>query len=94
MATRTVEVPEEILALLRQSRLGDRAEADQVRMALAILLFQQGVISVGRAAELAREPRAAFELLLGEIGIPPVRYSLRDYLDDVETIERLRRERA
>ena len=93
MATRTVEVPEEILALLRQSRLGDRAEADQVRMALAILLFQQGVISVGRAAELAGEPRATFELLLGEIGIPPVRYSLQDYLDDVETIERLRRER-
>ena len=93
MATRTVEVPEEILALLRQSRLGDRAEADQVRMALAILLFQQGGISVGRAAELAGEPRATFELLLGEIGIPPVRYSLQDYLDDVETIERLRRER-
>ena len=93
MATRTVEVPEEILALLRQSRLGDRAEADQVRMALAILLFQQGVISVGRAAELAGEPRATFELLLGEIGISPVRYSLQDYLDDVETIERLRRER-
>ena len=93
MATRTIEVPEEILALLRQSRLGDRAEADQVRMALAILLFQQGVISVGRAAELAGEPRATFELLLGEIGIPPVRYSLQDYVDDVETIERLRRKR-
>jgi len=91
MTTRTIEVPEEILALLRQSRLGGRAEVDQVRMALAIHLFQQGVISVGRAAELAGEPRATFELLLGEMGIPPIRYDLKDYLEDIEAIERVRR---
>ena len=88
MTTRTIEVPEEILALLRQSRLGGRAEEEQVRMALAVLLFQQGVISVGRAAELAGEPRATFELLLGEIGIPPVRYDVEDYERDKEAIQR------
>ena len=91
MTTRTIEVPEEILAMLRQSHLGGRSEEEQVRMALAIHLFQQGLISVGRAAELAGEPRATFELLLGEMGIPPVRYTLQDYREDIEAIERVRR---
>ena len=90
MTTRTIDVPEDILVLLRQPRLGGRAEAEQVRMALAIHLFQQGVISVGRAAELAGEPRATFGLLLGEMGIPPVRYDLEDYQADVEAIQRTR----
>ena len=88
MTTRTIDVPEDILVLLRQSRPGGGPEAEQVRMALAIHLFQQGVISVGRAAELAGEPRATFELLLGEMGIPPVRYDLEDYRADVEAIQR------
>ena len=94
MTTRTIDVPEDILVLLRQSRLGGRPEAEQVRMALAVHLFQQGVISVGRAAELAGEPRATFELLLGEMGIPPVRYDLEDYERDKEAIERALRRAA
>jgi predicted HTH domain antitoxin len=93
MATRKVEVPEELLALLRQSRLGTRPDADQVPLGLAIHLFQEGLISVGRAAELASEPRATFELLLGDLGIPPVRYDLDDYQSDFETIQRARGKR-
>jgi predicted HTH domain antitoxin len=93
MATQKIDVPEEILALLRQSRLGTRPDADRVRLALAIHLFQEGLISVGRAAELAGEPRAIFELLLGDLGIPPVRYDIDDYRADVETIQRARGKR-
>lgn len=88
MTTRTVEVPEEMLALLRESRLGGRSESDQVRIALAIHLFHLGAISVGKAAELAGEPRAPFELLMGEIGIAPVRYDLVDYERDKESLQR------
>lgn len=91
MTTRKIDVPEDLLVLLRRSRLGSRPEADQVRMALAIHLFQQGIISVGRAAELAGEPRAPFELLLGEMGIPPVRYDVEDYHADFDAIQRARR---
>ena len=94
MTTRTIDIPEDILALLRQSRLGGRLEAEQVRMALAIHLFQMGIISVGRAAELAGEPRATFELLLGEMGIPPVRYDLEDYERDKKAIEHALRRAA
>jgi predicted HTH domain antitoxin len=93
MATQKIDVPEEILVLLRQSRLGTRPDADKVSLALAIHLFQQGLISVGRAAEPAGEPRATFELLLADLGIPPVRYSVDDYRADVETIQRARGKR-
>ena len=37
------------------------------------------MISIGKAAELAGDPSASFELLLGERDIPPVRYDEVDY---------------
>ncbi|CCF85438.1 UPF0175 family protein [Nitrolancea hollandica] len=73
-----VEVPEELLDLLPQSRLGSRSEADQVKTALAIHLFLEGLISIGKAAELAGEPRIDFEWLLAEMGLPTVHYDLAD----------------
>jgi predicted HTH domain antitoxin len=79
MATTTVDVPDELLALLQRSRLGNRAREAQVRLALAAHLYQQGLVSVGRAAELAGEARAPFELLLGELGIPPAHLETADY---------------
>src|SRR6266851_1836598 len=82
MKTKTVEVPEEILELLQRSRLGGRSEPDQVRTALAIHLFLEGVISVGKAAELAGEPRVDFEWQMVEMGLPTVQYDLADYEQD------------
>lgn len=88
-----VDIPDEVMTLLKRLRLGDRPAEEQVRIALAIHLFQEGVISVGKAATIAREPRATFELFLGEIGIPPVRYDLEDYQRDREDFERARQKR-
>jgi predicted HTH domain antitoxin len=92
MPTVEVEIPDEVLTLLRGSRLGDRPVAEQVRVALAIHLFQEGVISVGKAAAIAGEPRATFELRLGELGIPPVRYGVQDLRQDREAFERARQQ--
>jgi len=93
VATIAVDIPEELVLLLRQSRLGSRPAAEQVRVALAIHLFQEGIVSISRAAELAGEPRAAFELLLGELGVPPVRYNLAEYQREWEAIEQARQTR-
>lgn len=71
---RAIDVPDELLDLLKDSRLVGRSEADQVRVALAIHLFQERRISVGKAAELADVPRVEFELLLVRTVIPVVRY--------------------
>ncbi len=83
MKTQKVDVPEELLELLKESHLGVRPPDNLIRTALAIYLFQQGIISVGKAARLADEPRASFELLLGKMGIPPVTYELADYEEDL-----------
>ena len=91
METVEVGVPEEVLALLKRSRLGDRPVQEQVRSALAIHLFQEGVISVGKAASIAGEPRANFELLLAGMGIPAVHYDVDDLLEDRETMRHVRR---
>jgi predicted HTH domain antitoxin len=94
MQTVHVEVPEDLLELLKQSRIGERPLSNQVRFALAVQLFQEGVISVGKAARMAGEPRPTFELLLGEMGIPPVRYTLEDYKQDTENLEKARKKAA
>jgi predicted HTH domain antitoxin len=79
MATPQIEIPDEILVLLEQSPLAGRSHDAQVKVALAGYLFRENVISIGRAAEIAGEPRASFELLLGQMDIPPVRYDEGDY---------------
>ena len=94
--TQTVEVgiPEELLTLLKRSRLGDRPVAAQVRIALAIHLMQEGVISVGKAAAIVGEPRASFELQLAEMGIPTLRYDVEDLQRDREAFARARRKQG
>ncbi|MFL6259719.1 MAG: UPF0175 family protein [Thermoanaerobaculia bacterium] len=57
MATLTIEVPEGALAALRKSP--GEVERD-VRLAAAIDWFRRGLISQGRAAEIAGIPRADF----------------------------------
>ena len=83
MATRTIDVPEEILQLLEHSLLSERPDAERVKAALAIHLFQEGLISVGRAAELAGESRVDFELLLVQMGLATVPYDVSDYEEDL-----------
>lgn len=90
MASTTVEVPEEVLGLLRQSRLGGRPEAEQVRVALAIHLLQEELVSLGRAAELAGEPLANFQLLLANLGIPAIQFDRVDLAEDLRNLDNAR----
>jgi predicted HTH domain antitoxin len=57
MATLTIEVPEGVLSALRQSPR--EAERD-VRLAAAIDWFRRGLVSQGKASEIAGIPRADF----------------------------------
>lgn len=84
MTSITVDLPDDLFLLLQRSRLAARPPAEQVKLALAIQLCQEGIISVGKAAELVGESGLLFENLLIEMGLPVVRY------DEVEA-ERDRR---
>jgi len=86
MQTRHVEVPEELFERLHQSRLGRRSDSDQVRIALAIHVYLEGLISIGKAAELVGEPRIDFEWLLSQMGMPVARYDVADYERDLRAM--------
>src|SRR5919202_4378730 len=86
MKTTRIPLPDDLLELLARSRVGTRPRTVQVRATVAISLFQQGLVSIGKAAELAGEPRASFEALLSEMGIPVVQYGEADYEEDLRGI--------
>jgi predicted HTH domain antitoxin len=82
-----VEVPEDLLGLFEQSpSLGDRSLQEQLRLVLAMFLAHEEVISIGKAAELAGEPRIAFESLMGKLGFAVVHYDIEDYEMDLQSI--------
>lgn len=76
---------------------GDLAEAlrvppgeqvDRLRRELGVRLYQKGLLSFGKARELAGMTKWEFHLLLGEEGIVR-RYNLEDLEADLKTLEAL-----
>lgn len=94
MASKQIEVPEELIELFGSSHLGDRPTDEQVRLALAAHLFLEGLVSIGKAAELGGQNRIDFEWLLVEMGLPTVRYEVADYEADLRGISQLDRREA
>jgi predicted HTH domain antitoxin len=75
--------PEALLLSLR----GLGPDEPDVRIGLATALYDQGVISLGRAARLARVPLEAFMLHLGSRGIPVFRLGPDELAGDLATLE-------
>jgi predicted HTH domain antitoxin len=88
MPSQKIAISEDLIELLKLSKLADRPLEEQVRLAVAIHLFQEGVISIGKAAELADEPRIPFELFLLDMGIPTMRYGLEEWEQDKEALKK------
>ncbi len=79
--TVAVEIPKEILVAARMS-------PDDMRVELAVALYQQRRISLGKACELARMDRWSFQQLLGSRKIPP-HYDVEEYEQDKATLREL-----
>lgn len=47
---------------------------DEVRLLLAIKLLEEGLVSLGKAAEIAGYSEKAFVEILIKRGIPPIKY--------------------
>lgn len=75
----TIEIPHEIPHAARMA-------TEDMRRELAILLFQQGRLSFGKAREMAQMTAWTFQLLLGSRSIP-VHYGLREYEEDLKTMQ-------
>lgn len=69
-----IEVPREIATSARMT-------AEDLRAELAIHLFEQNKISLGKASEMARKNEWDFMQVLGSRGIP-LHYDIEDYEQD------------
>lgn len=61
----------------------------QVRLELAIFLFEKKLFTLGKAAELAQVHQFALQKELARREIP-MHYDEEDYREDLETLKRLR----
>jgi len=48
---------------------------DEVKLLLAIKLLEEGIVSLGKAAEIAGYSEKAFTEILMHKGVPPLKYS-------------------
>jgi predicted HTH domain antitoxin len=87
METRDVKLPKE---LLKAADLEEGSVSQEAARLLALELYREDKVSLGRAAELCQTPLAAFMEFAAKHGVPPLRYSFEDLEEERKTAERLK----
>jgi len=87
METVDVKLPSE---LLRVANLEESNLSQEAARLLALELYREDKVSMGRAAELCQTPLAAFMDFAAKHGVPPLRYSFEDLEKELQTADRLK----
>ena len=87
METVDVKLPSE---LLRVANLEGRSLSQEAARLLALELYREDKVSLGRAAELSRTPVAAFMDFAAKHGVPPLGYSFEDLDEERQTADSLK----
>jgi predicted HTH domain antitoxin len=82
-----IELP---LELIKAANLDTANLSQEAARLLALALFREDQLSLGRAAELCQTPLAAFMEFAAKHGVPPIRYGSTDVENDHSTLEKLR----
>lgn len=77
--TIVLEIPDSVA---RAIRLPKKEQQKQLKVELALSLYAQGLLSFGKACELAEMTKVEFSLLLGKRDIPR-QYDEQDLQDDI-----------
>ena len=88
METVDVKLPSEPL---RVANLEESSLSQEVARLLALELYREDKVSLGRAAELCQTPLAAFMDSATEHVVPPLRYSFQDLEEERQTVDGLDR---
>ncbi len=87
METKALDLPTDLLQVVSQLNAGDLAK--ETAKLLALELFRENKISMGRAAELCHTPLAAFMEFAAERGAP-MHYGMAEFEEDQRTLAKLR----
>lgn len=82
-------LPQPIYLALQSAGLNREKLRERATCGLAIQLYEEGHLSLGKAAEMADMPLLNFWLLLVECGISVFDYTEEAYEADVDTVCRL-----
>ncbi|MFZ3089418.1 MAG: UPF0175 family protein [Nitrospirota bacterium] len=85
-----IDIPEDIIFAMKGLEKPEEVKK-KLKIALAILLFQERAISLGKAAELAEMSRVKFMEALKEHGLPAYEYSERDFKRDQQVAVKYRK---
>jgi predicted HTH domain antitoxin len=88
METVDVKLPSE---LLRVANLEESSLSEEAARLLALELYREDKVSLGRAAELCQTPLAAFMHFAAKHGLPLLRYSFEDLEEERQTVDGLDR---
>ncbi len=86
METVRIELP---AALLKAANLKEGNLSQEAARLLALELYREDKVSLGRAAELCETPLAAFMDFAAKHGVPPLRYSHEDLEEERRSTARL-----
>ena len=87
MDTVDVKLPSE---LLKAANLEESSFSQEAARLLALELYREDKVSLGRAAELCHTPLAAFLDFTARHGVPPLRYSFEDLEEERQSTDRLK----
>jgi len=86
METVHVELPS---ALLKAANLEESNLSQEAAQLLALELYREHRVSLGRAAELCQTPLAAFMDFVAKHGVPPLRYGEEELEEERRSGDRL-----
>lgn len=87
--TLELKLPQNVYLALQSAGLSHDELGERATRNLAMQLYADGRLSLGKAADLAQMPLLNFWLLLTENSIPVFDYTEEDYDADLATLQRV-----
>ena len=87
MVTVSLELPAELVIA---AKLDEGNVSQEAAKFIALELFREGSVSIGRAAELSETPLHVFMDFAAAHGVPPLNYGMTEFEEDCRTLAKLR----